>query len=227
MCHNLADAYADTPRLEAVAMTLGVTIEAANQAFAQYIPRDAVEADIVEQILLARARIHAATRRVFQPDLSPAAAAKADRVINIMTKELRILIQQLDQRQNRFTGQLPQQYWRTDSIRAVGPIETEAAPEPPREDIPGPQPAWPESAATTPAETSSARATPARATPAGSAPAWADAPIPTGDALARFASMRISPDMPAQDAWMSATRDAAQPVLNRKLRRAQDQRRAA
>jgi hypothetical protein len=219
----LPNAYADLPRLQAVAATLKITVEAANQAFAQYVPRDAIEADIVEQILLARARIHAATRRVLQPDLSPAAAAKADRAINVMTKELRVLIQQLDQRQNRFTGQLPQQYWRADPIRAVGPMETEAAPESPRAEIPGPQPAaWPEPAATTPAEAGSAREN-----PAASVPAWVDAPVPTGDALARFASMRISPDMPVQDAWMSAARDAAQPVLNRKLRRAQDQRRAA
>jgi len=201
MSQTLPDAYADMPRLEAVATTLGIAIEAANQAFAQYVPRDAVEADLVEQILLARARIHAATRRVLQPDLSPTAAAKADRAINVMTKELRVLIQQLDQRQNRFTGHLPQQYWRAEPIQAVGPVETEAAPDRQAEDIPEAQPA-----------------TTAKA--AGAKTARMDSPIPTGDALARFASMRLSPDMTVQEAWMNATRDAGQPALSRKLRQA-------
>jgi len=206
MCH-LPDAYADLPRLQAVADTLGITVEAANQAFAQYVPRDAIEADNVEQIILTRARLNAATRRVLQADVPPAVAARLDRTITLMTRELRILLDRLELRQNRFTGHLPQQYWRLDPITQVGPAQ------PDRAQTPEPEPAQ--------------QARPEPKPIVIPPPRWTDPPTGEGDALPRFASMRLTAEMPEQDAWMAATRDAAQQPLNRKLRRARDHRQRA
>jgi hypothetical protein len=212
MCH-LPDAYADLPRLQAVADTLGITVEAANQAFAQYVPRDAIEADNVEQIILARARLYAATERVLQADLLPVVAARFDRTITVMTRELRVLLDRLELRQNRFTGQLPQQYWRIDPITQVGPVQGDQVPDHVPDQAPAPEPVQESSAEPRPTVIPPLR--------------WTDPPTGEGDALARFASMRLTADMPAQDAWMAATRDAAQQPLNRKLRRAQGQQRRA
>jgi hypothetical protein len=182
MCHPLPDAYADLPRLLAVADTLGITMEAANQAFAQYVPRDAIEADLVEQIILTRARLNAATKRVLQPDLLPGLAARIDRGINTTARHLRLLIERLERRQNTFTGHLPQQYWRIEPIQAVGPADTGATPAPVPDEIP--------------------------ASPPIAAQRWTDPPEGSGDALARLAAMRIDPGMDDRTAWAIAAAQA-------------------
>ena len=197
----LPNSYADIPRLQAVAATLKITVEAANQAFAQYVPRDAIEADMVEQILLTRARLNAATARVLQPDLSPAIAARVDRTINTMGRHLQVLLERLEHRQNRPTWNLPQQYWRPEPIRTVGPVTEEntlpaqSAPELTEDEIPASQPIIVPAAR------------------------WTDPPGMGGDALARFASQRLTPDHSARDAWSAAEHAAAGVPMNRKQRR--------
>ena len=204
MCHPLPDAYADIPRLQAVADTLGITMEAANQAFAQYVPRDAIEADLVEQIILTRARLSAATKRVLQADMPPGLAARIDRGINTTARHLRLLIERLERRQNTFTGHLPQQYWRIEPIQAVGPADTGTAPD------------------AAPAEIPADRPNPAQR--------WTDPPEGDGDALARIASMRLDPGMDDRTAWALAGAQSpgqspgyspAAAPLNRQMRRAQ------
>ena len=213
--HPLPNAYADLPRLQAVAATLKITIEAANQAFAQYVPRDAIEADLVEQILLARARITAATARVLTPDIAAHVAARIDRGINTTARELRVLLDRLEFRQNRPTWNLPQQYWRPEPIRTVGPVmeENVPPPQPVQEYNPEPEPAAPPPLQPQPIMVTASR--------------WTDTPAQDGDALARFASMRLTPDQKPEEAWTTASREAGQGALNRKLRRAQERQRAA
>jgi hypothetical protein len=213
--HPLPNAYADLPRLQAFAAALKITIEAANQAFAQYVPRDAIEADMVEQILLARARITAATARVLAPDIAPHVAARIDRGINTTTRELRALLERLEFRQNRPTWNLPQQYWRPEPIRTVGPVMDESVPDPQpaQEYNPDPEPAAPPPLKPQPIMVTASR--------------WTDTPAQDGDALARFASMRLTPDQKVDEAWMIASREAGQGAVNRKLRRAQERQRAA
>jgi hypothetical protein len=132
---------------------------------------------------------------VLQLDLSPSLAARIDRGINTTARHLRLLIERLERRQNTFTGHLPQQYWRPQPIQAVGPADTGAAPEPAAEESPEPQP--------------------------GAAPRWTDPPEAGGDALARLASMRLTPGMDDRAAWMLAMGQPAAPPLNRRMRRAQ------
>jgi hypothetical protein len=215
----LPNPYADIPRLQAVATTLKITVEAANQAFAQYVPRDAIEADMVEQILLTRARLNAATARVLQPDLSPAIAARIDRTINTMSRHLQVLLERLEHRQNRPTWNLPQQYWRLDPVRQVGPVTEEnilpaqPAPEFAQDEIPASQPTI------VPAARQPIIVPAARHPTIVPAARWTDPPGMSGDALARFASQRLTPDQSARDAWSTAEHAAAPSPMNRKQRR--------
>jgi hypothetical protein len=215
----LPNPYADIPRLQAVATTLKITVEAANQAFAQYVPRDAIEADMVEQILLTRARLNAATARVLQPDLSPAIAARIDRTINTMSRHLQVLLERLEHRQNRPTWNLPQQYWRLDPVRQVGPVTEEnilpaqPAPEFAQDEIPASQPII------VPAARQPIIVPAARHPTIVPAARWTDPPGMGGDALARFASQRLTPDQSARDAWSTAEHAAAPSPMNRKQRR--------
>jgi hypothetical protein len=215
----LPNPYADIPRLQAVATTLKITVEAANQAFAQYVPRDAIEADMVEQILLTRARLNAATARVLQPDLSPAIAARIDRTINTMSRHLQVLLERLEHRQNRPTWNLPQQYWRLDPVRQVGPVTEEnilpaqPAPEFAQDEIPASQPII------VPAARQPIIVPAARHPTIVPAARWTDPPGMSGDALARFASQRLTPDQSARDAWSTAEHAAAPSPMNRKQRR--------
>jgi hypothetical protein len=48
---------------------------------------------------------------------------------------------------------------------------------------------------------------------------WTDPPGMSGDALARFASQRLTPDQSARDAWSTAEHAAAPSPMNRKQRR--------
>jgi hypothetical protein len=202
---------------------LKITVEAANQAFAQYVPRDAIEADMVEQMLLLRARISSATARVLSPDLPPAVAARTDRTINTMTRELCGLIGRLELRQNRPTWNLPQQYWRIEPIRDVGPVMEANPPMTVTRPIGGDM-SDAAQAATMAFPGSLADASVAQepdsllmdkepvfdrpATDSATAFATLTPDHASGDALARFASMRLPPEMPVEEAWMIAARAA-------------------
>jgi hypothetical protein len=118
------NAFADEHRIRTLAETLETTVDQVNLAFAAYVPRDTVEAGMVEEILILRYGMHQATRNARNPALTPLQADRLHRTVCALMRQLERVSVRLEKRQYQSRGDLPQQYWRDTPIEGVGPYET-------------------------------------------------------------------------------------------------------
>jgi hypothetical protein len=185
------NAFADDHRIRALAETLQMTVDEVNTAFAAYLPRDTVEAGMVEQLLILRHNLHHATRAARDPALTTLQADRLRRTVCTLVRQLERVSVRLEKRQDRPSGLLPQQYWRDQPIAPVGPYETEAAGT--NSSIPDQQEMAPSTI--TPAEPTRRH--------------HPDDPSADGDALYNLARMRIDADADPAQLLAIAERDAA------------------
>jgi hypothetical protein len=182
------NAFADDDRIRALAETLERTVDDVNTAIAAYLPRDTVEAGMIEQILLLRHNVHLATRATRDPALTTIQADRLRRTVCTFMRQLECVSVRLEKRQNQPSGLLPQQYWRDQPIAPAGPYEAEAV-----------------AGSTVPAPLAEPAAPPAepvrRHHP--------DDPSAGGDALYNLARMRIDADVDPAHLLAIAERDAA------------------
>jgi len=181
------NAFADDHRIRALADTLEMTVDAVNSAVAAYLPRDTVEAELVEQILILRHNLHQATRATRDPALTTIQADRLRRTVCAVMRQLERVSVRLEKRQNQPSGLLPQQYWRDQPIAPAGPYEAEAV-------AGDTTPAQPEPAASL--------AEPTRRH-------HPDDPSADGDALYNLARMRIDADADPARLLAIAEQDAA------------------
>jgi hypothetical protein len=118
------NAFADERRIRAVAETLGITADEVNLAFGAYIPRDVVEAGMVERVLLLEHQLRRACQDADDPSLTPVQAGRLRRAVCELTRQLERTSIRLEQRQAQWGGHLPQQYWRPVAVQDVGPYDS-------------------------------------------------------------------------------------------------------
>jgi len=131
------NAFADERRIRAVAETLGMTVNEVNLAFGAYIPRDVVEAGMVERVLLLEHQLRRACQDADDPSLTPVQSGRLRRAVCELTRQLERTSIRLEQRQAQWGGHLPQQYWRPVAVQDVGPYDSG---QPPVTDQPVEQP---------------------------------------------------------------------------------------
>jgi hypothetical protein len=185
------NAFADELRIRALAETLEATVDQVNIAFAAYLPRDTVEAGMVEEILILRYNLHQATRAARNPSLNPLQADRLRRTVCALMRQQERVSVRLEKRQYQSRGDLPQQYWRDTPIEDVGPYET-------GEFLPASPPPEHDAMAESPPPLESV---PARLTAAG--------PLAEGDPRHHHAPPRISAGQDAVQPRPIAERDPA------------------
>jgi len=226
------NAFADDHRIRALSVTLELTAEQVNTAFAAYVPRDTVEAAMVEQILLLRHNLHHATRAAQIPGLPPALADRLRRTVCALMQHLDRVSDRLEKRQWQAASGLPQQYWREEPIGPVGPYvgpydggyatageADQAAATPP---VINPAPPKPVPSTLEPPKLEREKKLPAAAIPAEPVRRFGfDDPRAEGDALHQLLRMKIPENASTGQIWAAAQRDAARSGGNRAERRAQ------
>jgi hypothetical protein len=198
------NAFADEHRIRAFAVTLEMSVDEVNRAFAAYLPRDTVEASMVGQILILEHNLHQATRAAAAASLTPLQADRLRRTVCTINRQLERAAIRLDKRQNQPTGLLPQQYWRETPITFIGPYEDAA-------------PAIPIEASIVPADLPPAEPAPTRAI-ALTRRHHPDDPLNEGDALYQLARMRIGPDDDLDQLRALAMQDAGRSNAHRSHR---------
>jgi len=216
-------------RVNSIVQITGLSHDAAAHAFFAYSPRDSVEADLAEQIVMLQAVLREGARRATDPQLAPALAARFHRAQISLQRELRTTIALLVRRQAK---PLPA-HITAAAGRMPDPAPTEvtapAAPKPHRSAPPA-EDAAPLRPTVTPGLASRQDKTPGTAqgttlgNPAplaantGPRPAragsgtgshWLPEHVAAGDALALFAARPLRADDCIAAAWERAREDAA------------------
>lgn len=212
-------------RLNSIVQITGLSHDAAAHAFFAYAPRDGVEADLVEQIVMLQAVLRDGARRATDPQLAPALAARFHRAQISLQRELRTTIALLVRRQAK---PLPAHIAAAiDRMPDPAEVTAPSAPKPHRSAPPAEDAAPQRSTATrgsasrqermpgTAEETVQGNPAPPAASTgprpagAGTGSRWLPEHVAAGDALALFAARPLRADDCIATAWERALEDAA------------------